>query len=257
MLRLVDQPRPTVWAVGSLVSPYYRALWEMRSLPDWQRLALRRATFVPGRRFLYIHAPKAASSSIHALLRLYAAAEGEVLASGARHWRAGEELLSAPDVYRFSFVLHPVTRALAAFDDLFVRGRHAFSRRHWPHNLRAGLRYGDASSDNFSRYLDYVADAMAESAAYCDPHLRQQVRNLQPEHIDYARIGRVERLAEDAAAIFEAIGLGDVITTEVLAQEAGRASRTPAFDAPTTEQIARIGELYRPDFEAFGYAPDR
>lgn len=245
-----------MWALGSLVSPYYRALWEMRSLPHWKRLALRRATFVPGGAFLYVHAPKAASSSIHALLGQCAAAKGQRLVSGAAQWREGEKLLEGAGIYRFSFVLHPVTRALAVFDDLFVRGRHAYSRRHWPQNRRVGLRYGDASSANFSRFLDYVADAMAESPDFCDPHLRQQIRNVQPGQVDYARIGRVERFAEDVREIFGAIGFGDVLTAEMHAAETRRGAYVPLYARPDADQLARIGELYAPDFAAFGYAPE-
>lgn len=251
MLRLVDQPRPLVWAAGSLVSPYYRAMWAMRDLPDWERVALRRATFVPGGNFLYIHAPKAGSSSVKALLR---AAAGGAVTSGARHWAAARPMLRDAGVFRFSFVLHPVSRALATFDDLFVRGRHPYSRRHWPQNRRVALRYGDASPDNFSRYLDYVEDAMAESAAFCDPHLRQQVLNLYPGEIAYGRIGRVENFAADMAAIAKAIGLD--LPEGVIGAEMARGVREAALSRASAAQIERIGRIYAPDFAAFGYGPE-
>jgi hypothetical protein len=256
MLRLVDQPRPILWRVGGLFSDYYRAQWDSRNLPDWQRIAARRACFVPGLPFLYIHAPKAASSSVRTLLSTVVRAKlgpDAFVRSNPRHWREVVPMLSDPQVYRFGVVLHPVTRAIATFNDFFVTRRHRYGRRHWPQTVRFGVHFGDASSENFSRYLRYVGDAMGQSAQFCDPHMRLQSRNLLLGEISYARLGKAEQLERDLPEIFEAIGLGGVLTAEMLADEKRATLRPQPFNTPTAEQLRSIERLYAEDFEWLGY----
>ena len=262
MTRLVDGRRPALWWSLQLVSPRYRAQWESRHLPDWQRLLARRGTFSPGLPFLYVHAPKAASSSVRALLlaglrRRFSGESGRrLLVSGPEQWQETLRRAGDPKVVRFSFALHPVTRALAAFNDLFITGLHPYAWRHRRHLRRSGLRPGEASEANFSRFLDYVEEVLAESREFCDPHLREQWRNLLLDHVDYTELGRVESFDADMRRIAGRIGLGHWLTDDLLTVERNRSGGAGPFESPSDNQVERIGRIYVEDIRRLGYATE-
>jgi hypothetical protein len=255
MLRLVDQPRPLVWRMLAPFSQRYRVAHEARELPDWQRIVLRRAVFVEKLNLLYVRNAKAASSSLRDMMFELAggsreAGPGEALYFPTPEWRKVIAALADPGVFRFTVGRHPVDRALSAFSNLFVTAKNGFSWRHRIYAGRSGLRFGDGSSENFDRFLDYVEEVQAESALYCDAHLRLQTHNTGARHMEFARVGHYETLPGDVAAIMEAAGVAS-FRPEMLGWF--NRSRGEGALVPTAAQVRRIEGIYAEDYERFGY----
>lgn len=234
----------------------YRVLYEARRLTDWQRVVLRRTVYIPELKLLYVRTPKAASSSLRDMMF--------VLGGGSRHTGPGrgiffpsprwEEVVAAfidPSVYRFTVSRHPAGRAVSAFTNLFVNRNNGFEFRHIPYVRRTGLRFGDASSANFDRFLDYVEEVQAESELFCDDHLRLQTHTAGARHLRYNRIGRYETLAADVSTIMAEAGVSS-FRPEALGWN-NKALKESGL-ALTPAQIARIESIYAEDYDRFGYA---
>lgn len=255
MLRLVDQPRPLVWRMLAPFSLRYRVAHEARDLPDWQRIVLRRAVFVEKLNLLYVRNAKAASSSLRDMMFELAGGSREAGPGAAVYfptadWRRLVAAITDPAVFKFTVGRHPVDRAVSAFTNLFVTGRNGFAWRHRIYLGRTGLRFRDGTSDNFSRFLDYVEEVQAESALYCDAHLRLQTHNVGARHVAYARIGHFETLPEDVAEVMREAGV-----TGFRPQMLGWFNRSRGEGAlvPTAAQVRRIEGIYAEDYERFGY----
>ena len=254
MLRLVDQRRPLTWWALQGFSQRYRTTYEARRLPDWQRIVLRRAVYIEKLNLLYVINAKAASSSLRDMMFTLAggsrqAGPGEALYFPTSRWRDVVRALEDPAVFRFTVGRHPVPRAVSAFTNLFVKANNGFAWRHRPYARRVGLKFGDGSSENFDRFLDYAEDAMAESEMFCDAHIRLQTHNTGARHIAYGRVGHYETLAEDVRAIMAEAGVAAYRDETLGWVNRSRASAVQ----PTPAQIGRIERIYAEDYQRFGY----
>ncbi len=234
----------------------------MRRLPADTRIAVRLTHYCPELGFIYHHNAKAASTTttrlLHELLSRRRAVEGTgSLLSGPAHWREIIPVLNDPATYRFTFVRHPVARAVSTFNNFFVEQQNAYTRRYRFATRRAGIRLGDASHGNFDRFLDLSEELLTEHPDICDLHIRTQVRNLFIDDLRYRRIGRMETFAADMAKILGDIGLAQW-SEESLFDVRENASRSVArFRHPSQRQVDRLLRLYAEDFDLFGYEGDR
>ena len=256
MLRLVDQPRPFTWWAMRPFSQRYRAQYEARRLPDWQRIVLRRTVFVPELKLLYVINAKAASSSLRDMMFVLGggsrqAGPGEGIYFPSARWAEAVAALEDPDVYRFTVGRHPVSRAKSAFTNLFVNHNNGFEWRHIPYLRRTGLKFGDASAANFDRFLDYIEEVQAESEMFCDAHLRLQTHNTGARHVKFNRIGHYETLAEDVRQIMAEAGVAQF--TDATLGWANRAREKGGGLELSPAQIRRIETIYAEDYERFGY----
>jgi hypothetical protein len=256
MLRLVDQRRPVAWWTMRFVSPRYRTTYEARHLPDWQRIVLRRAVYVPALRLCYVINAKAASSSLRDMMFTLGggsreAGPGQGLFFPTPRWREVIAALEDPSVFRFTVGRHPVSRAVSAFTNLFVDRKNGFNWRHGVYLRRSGLRYGEASEANFERFLDYVEEVQAESELFCDAHLRLQTHNTGARHVAYDRIGHYETLVEDVRAIMGEAGV--TAYTDAALGWVNKSGQKAGAVEPTPAQVRRIEAIYAEDYERFGY----
>ncbi len=256
VLRLVDQPRPLAWWAMRPFSHRYRIQYEARDLPDWQRIVLRRSVYVPDLKLLYVINAKAASSSLRDMMFVLGggsreAGPGRGLCFPTPRWREIAAAWTDPAVYRFTVGRHPVSRAVSAFNNLFVNHNNGFEWRHTPYMRRTGLKFGDGSAANFDRFLDYVEEVQWESELFCDTHLRLQTHNVGARHIAYARIGAYESLRTDVAEIMRGAGVGSYVPSALGWDN--KARRDIAW-SPDPSQVERIEAIYREDYERFGYA---
>jgi hypothetical protein len=256
MLRLVDQPRPFTWWVMRPFSRRYGVQYDARKLPDWQRIVLRRTVYIPELKLLYVINAKAASSSLRDMMFVLGggsrqAGPGNGIYFPSDRWREVVAAWTDPSVYRFTVSRHPVSRAVSAFTNLFVNRNNGFEFRHIPYLKRTGLKFGDASPENFDRFLDYVEEVQDESELFCDAHLRLQTHNTGARHMSFSRIGRYENLASDVTAIMADAGV-TIFTPAALGWD-NRALKDAGL-ALTPAQIARIESIYAEDYQRFDYA---
>ncbi len=234
----------------------YAAQYEARDLPDWQRLVMRRAVFVPELKLLYVTNQKAASSSLRDMMFMLGggsreAGPGRGLNFPSKRWREVVAAFDDPAVYRFTVGRHPVDRAVSSFFNLFVDRRNGFEWRHIPYMGRTGLAFGDSSSGNFDRFLDYVEEVQAESEMFCDEHLRLQTHNVGARNLRYNRIGHYESLQEDVRRIMDEAGIAQY-RDEMLGW-ANKSSAKGSGFAPNPAQIHRIETIYAEDYERLNY----
>ncbi len=258
MWRLYDQPRPVAWWFLRFVSKRYHDAYQMRHLADWERIGVRRAHFLPATKTLYVRNEKAACSSLARIMQ-NAGAELERQGQGGHVEGMGGCQLLLPaltntEVYRFSFVRHPASRALSAFNNLFALGQNKARWLHVPYLGGTGLRIGEVSEKNFDRYIAYVREAMQESKMFCDNHLRLQSINLLAGHVSYNRIGKLENYDGDLAIIAEEAGIAGLIGPA----RASRVNRTGkgGYLSPTDAQLRALYAIYEEDYDRYGYTRD-
>lgn len=256
MLRLYDQRRPFAWWAMRPFMLRYQTQYEARALPDWERLVMRRGVFVPELKLLYVINAKAASSSLRDMMFVLGggsreAGPGRGLMFPTRRWQELVASFTDPAVYKFTVGRHPVDRAVSSFFNLFVDRRNGFEWRHIPYMGRTGLTFGDRSSGNFDRFLDYVEEVQAESEMFCDEHLRLQTHNVGARNMTYNRIGHYETLPEDIALVMAEAGIGRY-RDEMLGWANKSSAKSSGF-APNPAQIHRIERIYAEDYDRFGY----
>lgn len=158
---------------------------------------------------------------------------------------------------RIATVRHPAARALSAFRYICKSGAQG-SAQFLTDRLRLNAETGfDWATDpltprGFHRFLDYVeilhqTGDLGASAT----HWRAQAHNLRPDILPPTVLGRLENLDQMARDLTEALNL----------------DRAPAFGHHNTQGRVeddllagpslrrRIAEVYRDDFETFGYDP--
>lgn len=262
--RLVDQRQPVYWGLAQFFSGFRRGQWESRDLPDKTRVAIRLSHYQPQLNFIFHHNAKAASTTtVRLLWKLLARRRGELphslsgedskLLSGPEHWRAILPRLEDPTLYRFSFVRHPVARAVSTFNNFFVETQNAYTRRHKFTRRTSGLRLRDPSLENFDRFLDFSEEVMAASPDLCDLHIRSQRRNLLTDQLRYNYIGRMEAFEEGISEVLGHIGLARWLDPGDLTKRENASRTSERLRTPSDAQLERIYTMYREDFDTFGY----
>jgi hypothetical protein len=148
----------------------------------------------------------------------------------ARHIReeVGEDKFSA--AYRFSFVRNPWDRTISQF--LYMQQRE---------DLRSFI--GMKENDSLARYLVLIRDQPhVQWTPQCD-FLDDQFGNCLVEFV-----GRFERLAEDAKAVFDRLGVSCENLPHRLKNS--RTHYTDYYDQETKNQVAR---LFERDIDRFSY----
>jgi len=154
--------------------------------------------------------------------------------------------------FKFVFVREPLHRLLSAFKDKFIgydlkvsrSDRNAIVKSYRPHDY-------DPSGENqvsFPEFIKYFSEDI-----YRNQHWRQYEKLCHPCVINYDFIGHLETLEEDAALLLKMAGIDDRVTFPPVHKSTRSFEVLEYFSQVPSEYINRIGELYRSDFEMFGY----
>jgi hypothetical protein len=159
-------------------------------------------------------------------------------------------ILKGPDWRRFAFVRNPYARLYSAYKskiaDLaspYVGVRETIWRV-------AGHRQPPAEPPPFEAFIRYVAQLPDLER---DGHWRSQTGALCLDLVDYGFVGRFETLERDLAAILRSLGAPDDLYGE-LGVVVGASAGLPAAAAYDAALAQVAYELYRADFETFGFA---
>jgi hypothetical protein len=140
------------------------------------------------------------------------------------------------DYVKFGFVRHPLPRFVSTWQDKVVN-RNYFG-------------FDDATHARMSENVEEFAGWAAEQdLTEADQHLALQSRLIDLSQIDF--LGRLESFDADFAAVCERIGLPVVPATP---RHRTATAQTPATLA-SAELQAAVAEMYRLDFQVFGYDP--
>lgn len=211
-------------------------------------------------RYVYFEVPKAASTSVNAVLHELELRDlpdpyrvsthpPSVSSPFVKPYQIPpalfHEVLTGPGFVRFSIVRNPFTRTLSSFlDKLFLadRNERAF--------YRDQLGFDSDGPVAFKTFLERLAVTPPEQM---NKHWRPQVIQSFHRFVDLDFIGRAEDLSADLATIAARLGvaLGPVPANSPNAT--GAADRLAAYY--DSEAVAMVASVYAADFAAFGYSP--
>lgn len=175
------------------------------------------------------------------------------------------EILTSPEWVRFCFVRNPYDRLLSAYKSKIGNTRD--TQYSWLQDaIRGRFSYpdddrGSANIVTFADFVHFLSDCGGKVRyefkpdAIFDGHFNAQTRILKQDLIEYDFIGRFENFADDFRAVLTRLGAPE--ETVALVSERRNVSAHVPLDGVYNLQLAALTyELYRNDFEAFGYGRD-
>uniref|UniRef100_A0A1A8HLV2 Carbohydrate sulfotransferase n=2 Tax=Nothobranchius kuhntae TaxID=321403 RepID=A0A1A8HLV2_NOTKU len=167
---------------------------------------------------------------------------------------------------KFLFVRDPFVRLISAFRNKFERPNEDFYRQFGSVMLR---RYGNVSEDlaetaaeafaagikpTFHQFISYLLDPETERKSIFNEHWRQVYRLCHPCQVKYDFIGRLETLETDSKHLLKLLKVDHFLRFPSGARNRTETSweRDWFAQIPLTKR-RELYDLYKPDFELFGY----
>ena len=208
---------------------------------------------------MYCTIPKVASTTWKRVLADLRGLKQGIYVHRPRLWRRlseyqGEEKsLRLKTYFKFIFVREPLHRLLSAFKDKFI-GKN----RHFSKNIRKEIvkalrpRDFDPNGENNVTFSEFV-QFYSRDIKTRNPHWRQYEDLCHPCVINYDFIGHLETLKEDAPLLLKMAGIEDRVTFPPLHNSTSSSDMINFYSIVRPEYITRLAEIYRNDFELFGY----
>ncbi|XP_020602048.1 carbohydrate sulfotransferase 12-like [Orbicella faveolata] len=167
-----------------------------------------------------------------------------------------EERLQRIETYfKFLFVREPLHRLLSAYKDKFMRrdrkcsedARNRIVKAYRPQDYKPNGDYNDINI-TFAEFIQYFSNDVPRNE-----HWRQYEQLCHPCVINYDFIGHLETLEDDAPLLLKMVGTDDRVTFPPIHKSTGSDEVLEYYSQVPIRYITRLGELYRSDFEIFGY----
>ena len=153
--------------------------------------------------------------------------------------------------FKFVFVREPLQRLLSAYKNKFIQiPKYTKDIRKV---IVQALRPQDFDQKgrnfiSFSEFIQYFSNNISRNQ-----HWRQYEKLCHPCVINYDFIGHFETLEEDAPLLLKMTGIDDRASFPPIHKSTGSDEVLKYYSQVPPEYITRLGELYRNDFEMFGY----
>lgn len=226
--------------------PPYRFLW--LTYHSWVLLK---------QKAIYFSVPKNACTS---LKRLMCRIEGREPPEGIHLGQAGRhlaysppseilEMIMSPDWFRFCFVRNPYDRLLSAYKSKIGLPKIK-EDRFLPVDEQIRRHFGYPETGHVISFQDFVS-WIARDESQWDDHWEMQTRTLRTDVVSYSFIGRFESIERDLVEVFGRIGVVPIPLEKV-----NVTPQTSGVVSYNQELADIVYGLYKPDFDAFGYAKD-
>ena len=153
--------------------------------------------------------------------------------------------------FKFLFVRDPLKRLLSAYKDKFIGFGTSVSRSTRMHIIKE-YRPKDLNKNNnwvsFPEFIQYFSEDRARNQ-----HWRQYEKLCHPCAVNYSFIGHLETLEDDAHLLLKMAGINDRVSFPPVHKSTRSSKTLDYYSQVPVEYITRLGELYRSDFEMFGY----
>ena len=153
--------------------------------------------------------------------------------------------------FKFVFVREPLQRLLSAYKNKFIQiPKYTKDIRKV---IVQALRPQDFDQKgrnfiSFSEFIQYFSNNISRNQ-----HWRQYEKLCHPCVINYDFIGHFETLEEDAPLLLKMAGIDDRASFPPIHKSTGSDEVLKYYSQVPPEYITRLGELYRNDFQMFGY----
>ncbi|RMD47431.1 MAG: hypothetical protein D6832_06080 [Alphaproteobacteria bacterium] len=256
---------------AALLAPFsarYRRQHAQRHLPVEEQAFLRHSIMTGDRAFLLAKNSKAACTTLAQMLVEYSTGRpladehqahrpqpGMFYGFDGLHWRelhaAWHRLPGGGEPVRFSCVRHPLGRFVSCYRYFFEKKARPGLRHLKPLESRGFDPSGDRTR-NMEIFADYVAEAIAEAPAICDPHFREQNRNVGHGLVELDVLGRVEDFTAFLEELFERAGRPELM--DRLQSIRLSFNRTPGPPPQVSAPLRRkVRSIYERDYALFGY----
>ena len=153
--------------------------------------------------------------------------------------------------FKFVFVREPLQRLLSAYKDKLIKTprysralRKVIVQAFRPQDFEAeGENYV-----SFSEFIRYFSSNITRNQ-----HWRQYEKLCHPCLINYDFIGHFETLEDDAPLLLKMAGIDERVTFPPIHKSTGSSEALEYYSQVPPRYITQLGELYRSDFEMFGY----
>lgn len=146
--------------------------------------------------------------------------------------------------FRFSVVRNPFSRILSAYLDKIARGGILCNQFNYAHNFPIDYRAG---FDEFLEKLDLSKNLF-------DQHWRPQTANLLLGYLRVDEVYFLESLTDSHEELERSVGFGFEIGMGRKSHATGASKRIKDYYSESA--IQRVVEIYKSDFETFGYSLD-
>ena len=166
-----------------------------------------------------------------------------------------ERSLRLKTYVKFLFVREPLHRFLSAFKDKFIgKGRNfsnkirkAIVKRFRPQD------YDPRETGNKVSFSEFAQFFVEDVARHGDRHWLQYEQLCHPCVINYDFIGHLETLQQDASLLFKIVGIDDRASFPPIHNTTNSRDVLHYYSQVPSEYITRLGQIYRNDYEMFGY----
>lgn len=162
-----------------------------------------------------------------------------------------ERAIRIKTYFKFLFVREPLKRLLSAYKNKFI-GEDAklsrLDRRYIINKYRPQDLNKNENFVSFAEFIKYFSEDIPRNQ-----HWRQYEKLCHPCLVNYTFIGHLETMAEDAPLLLKTAGIDDRVTFPPIHASTNTVEVLEYYSQVPTEYIKRLGELYRGDFEMFGY----
>ena len=164
-----------------------------------------------------------------------------------------ERLHRIKTYFKFLFVREPLHRLLSAYKDKFLRTNRRCSKRareqivktYRPQDYKPNYNDIHITFPEFIQYFSYDVPR--------NRHWQQYEQLCHPCLINYDFIGHLETLEDDAPLLLKMAGIDDRVTFPPIHKSTGSDEVLEYYSQVPPRYIKQLGELYRNDFEMFGY----
>ncbi len=245
----------------SKILPRYRRKTRLSQMPVELQIALPHLLLSDDAKLAFVKNSKAGCTSVAHLIHQYSKGhefsgnihkDAGAIRQGLLYWEENLRLVQTREPYLFSFVRHPEKRVISAFLNFFIDQTNPGRKRHYKALNASGFVEGGNIERNFDVFLDYIQASVDKDIYHTDRHWRPQYINLGMPALSYHHIGKLENFADELAYIFSEAGI-EAFDFEALNLKT-RNKTTPRNLKVSAAQRDKIFQLYRKDFDLFGYS---
>ena len=165
------------------------------------------------------------------------------------------EILCGPKWFRFAFVRNPYSRLFSGYRNKVMDLNSPW--RGFRESIRelAGYPTPPGETPGMVAFRDFVRYVQQQPDEERDGHWRSQLGTLCADRIPYDFVGRMEAFAKDFTTVLERFGAPQKLK-ESITDVVGASTPLPNAVAYDTELASSVYEMYKLDFETFGYERD-